>query len=129
MKIVDGHPPSRDATAAFGRAVEIATERGAELRIVRVVGQPQIDEEQGLEKLTAGLPPEMRARTHRRVPAGSEQQIDASLRFADQEGTDLILIGMRRLSRAGKTLFGSTAQGTLLDTNCPVLAVKATPEV
>jgi nucleotide-binding universal stress UspA family protein len=45
--------------------------------------------------------------------------------IADEEGADLIVIGLRRRSPVGKLVLGSNAQDILLSANCPVLAVKA----
>ena len=44
---------------------------------------------------------------------------------ADRLKASLIVIGLRRRTPTGKLLTGSQAQRTLLDANCPVLAVKA----
>lgn len=45
--------------------------------------------------------------------------------LARKETADLIVIGLRRRSAAGKVLLGSNAQDILLQADCPVLAVKA----
>jgi nucleotide-binding universal stress UspA family protein len=45
--------------------------------------------------------------------------------FANDEGIDLIVIGVRRRSPVGKLVLGSNAQDILLRADCPVLAVKA----
>ena len=44
--------------------------------------------------------------------------------FAERENVDEIIIGVRRKSKAGKLLFGSTAQYVVLNAPCPVLTVK-----
>jgi nucleotide-binding universal stress UspA family protein len=44
--------------------------------------------------------------------------------FAEQNGIDLIVIGVRRRSKVGKFLFGSNAQLIILTAPCPVLTVK-----
>jgi nucleotide-binding universal stress UspA family protein len=46
------------------------------------------------------------------------------VRFADENGIDEILIGVKNRSKMGKILFGSTAQYVILKANCPVTSVK-----
>jgi nucleotide-binding universal stress UspA family protein len=44
--------------------------------------------------------------------------------FAKENGVDLIVIGVKKRSKVGKLMFGSTAQFIILEADCPVLAVK-----
>jgi nucleotide-binding universal stress UspA family protein len=44
--------------------------------------------------------------------------------FAQENSADLIVIGIKKRSRVGKLMFGSTAQYVILSSECPVLAVK-----
>jgi nucleotide-binding universal stress UspA family protein len=44
--------------------------------------------------------------------------------FADETGADLIVLGVKKRSKVGKLMFGSTAQYVILQADCPVLAVK-----
>jgi nucleotide-binding universal stress UspA family protein len=46
------------------------------------------------------------------------------VQFAKDNDTDLIIIGVRRKSKVGKLVFGSTAQFVILKAPCPVLTVK-----
>ena len=43
--------------------------------------------------------------------------------FAQEQKVDQIIIGIKRRSKVGKFIFGSTAQVVVLDAHCPVLAV------
>ncbi|MFB6152545.1 MAG: universal stress protein [Haloarculaceae archaeon] len=45
-------------------------------------------------------------------------------RVAADLDADMVVIGGRRRSQAGKLLFGSTAQSVLIETDCPVAFVK-----
>jgi len=45
--------------------------------------------------------------------------------LAEDIGTDLVVIGGRRRSPAGKAVFGSTAQEVLLNAPCPVTFVRS----
>ena len=46
------------------------------------------------------------------------------VRFAKENDIDEIIIGIKRRSKVGKLVFGSTAQFVILKSPCPVLAVK-----
>jgi len=44
--------------------------------------------------------------------------------FADENGIDEIVIGIKRRSKVGKLLFGSNAQYIIIKAPCPVVTVK-----
>lgn len=46
------------------------------------------------------------------------------VRFASEKRIDQLVMGVKRRSKVGKLLFGSTAQFVILRAPCPVLAVK-----
>jgi nucleotide-binding universal stress UspA family protein len=46
------------------------------------------------------------------------------VRFAEDNDIDEIIIGVKKKSKVGKLVFGSTAQYVILKAPCPVLAVK-----
>jgi len=46
------------------------------------------------------------------------------IQMADEKKVDEIIIGVRRRSKVGKLLFGSTAQFIILNAPCPVVSVK-----
>lgn len=57
----------------------------------------------------------------------STREIDAGtdlLEYAKMIEADVIIIGIEKISKVGKFLFGSTAQKVILEANCPVLTVK-----
>lgn len=46
------------------------------------------------------------------------------IKFAEEEEIDLIFLGIKKRSKVGKLLFGSTAQYVILQAPCPVITVK-----
>jgi nucleotide-binding universal stress UspA family protein len=46
------------------------------------------------------------------------------VQFAQENGIDEIVIGVRRRSKVGKLLFGSNAQYIILQATCPVVTIK-----
>ncbi len=44
--------------------------------------------------------------------------------YAKEKGVDEIIIGLKKPSKLGKIMFGSTAQYIILEASCPVLCVK-----
>jgi nucleotide-binding universal stress UspA family protein len=46
------------------------------------------------------------------------------VQLADEHKADEIVIGVRRRSKVGKLIFGSTAQYVVLNASCPVVSVK-----
>lgn len=46
------------------------------------------------------------------------------VKYAEEHQIDEIIVGVRRRSKVGKLVFGSTAQYVILEAPCPVLTVK-----
>lgn len=134
MKIVAGFLRSAEGRAALRRAIEEAKLRGAQLLVVHSMRGGERDElEQVLtyreefEQLEQQLEDEgvdYHLVEYARGNAPSEDLLQA----ANDEGADLIVIGIRRRSPVGKLVLGSNAQDILLNAECAVLAVKASRE-
>ena len=46
------------------------------------------------------------------------------LKFAERKDIDLLFVGIKKKSKVGKLLFGSTTQHVILNAVCPVVATK-----
>jgi nucleotide-binding universal stress UspA family protein len=46
------------------------------------------------------------------------------VKFADENRIDQIVVGVKRKSKVGKLLMGSSAQYVILQAQCPVVTVK-----
>ena len=129
MSVVVGYVPTPEGEAALSHAIERARKDGARLVVVNSSrGDALVDERYA-------LPEQVRALEQRLASAGLEHLLvhgirgndaaDELLGAAEQHRADLIVIGVRRRSPLGKLIMGSTAQRVLLESACPVLAVKA----
>lgn len=136
MNIVVGALDTPEGRAAMQRAAAEARDKEGVLHIVAYAPVPRAgdassspaEELQAREASAARLVEQMvtpDVATHVHVPPGAESPADAILRVAREQRADLIVIGMRRRSRVGKLVLGSTAQDILLGADAPVLSVKA----
>lgn len=124
-----------DGSPEAGRALDLARDQAkafnAETLIVTALeGDPkeQLDQlgegEKVLENaekllLQAGLQSETKM-----LPANALSVGENLVHLAKNEAVDLIVIGVRRKSKVGKLLFGSTVQSVILTAHCPVITVK-----
>ncbi len=46
------------------------------------------------------------------------------IQYASENNIDEIVIGIKKTSKVGKLVFGSTAQHVILEANCPVITVR-----
>ena len=60
----------------------------------------------------------------RQLPAGTDPA-EGILTVVAETKPELVVIGMRRRTKVGEFLLGSTSQRILLGVDCPVVAVKA----
>ncbi|MGI5282262.1 universal stress protein [Nonomuraea polychroma] len=121
MTVVAGYVPT-----PLGQAVLAEALAEAELRKTRLVVVNVSRPGSYVDSDTADV-----AELERRVGDGNDvrqlQDTDpaaAVLDVAQQESASLVVIGVPRRSPVGKLIMGSTAQRILLDSPCPVLAVK-----
>lgn len=129
MTIVVGYLATREGRAALDAAIAEAESRSQRLLVVLSDKVPpasaDADGGRGVEEVRReleerGLPFEIREVTEGRDVA------EGLIAAAEENGGTLIVIGLRRRSPVGKLILGVNAQRILLDSPCPVLAVKPT---
>ena len=130
MKILVGY----DGSKVSEDAVQLARKHGqafkADVHIITSLEQSpdlkkeDIDKaESKLEKLKAPFRPDD-------IPCETQAVVSVQstgedlVRFVKDNDIDEIIIGVRRRSKVGKLVFGSTAQYVILEAPCTVVAVK-----
>ena len=132
--IVVGYVPKPEGHAALRRGAEEARLRNSRLVVVNshrggrefdrddaLESEAQLEEVRG-QLANAGVEHEVRQLVRGMDPA------EDLIAVAEEVGAEFIVIGLRRRSPVGKLILGSNAQRVLLDSPCPVLAVKADAE-
>jgi len=131
MKILVGYDGSNASRAAIDLARTHARAFGAMVLLVQSMkGGPEVprlefevaEQELGGLQVAAlvdhGIPSE-----HHLLVRGLTPGEDL-VQFAAENAVDEVVIGVRRRSKVGKVLFGSTAQYVILNAHCPVVTVK-----
>lgn len=139
MPVVAAIGRSASAERIVAEAAKISDKFDIDLYVVHVAGQYETSERVRHEAIDASLDPvemndDERARAHAEgvasgvtdsfTPVGlvgyPENEV---LRYAEEHDAEYIVISGRKRSPIGKALFGSTAQGILLEADRPVVAV------
>ena len=130
MKIVVGYDMTDPAEKALAVGLDYSKKFGATLVLIAsLIGGKKEDVEEindfekGLrlaEKKAADSGVKCEKHLLMRGNAPGEDVVS----FAKENGVDLIVIGVKKRSKVGKLMFGSTAQFIILEADCPVLAVK-----
>lgn len=130
MRILVGYNGSRIADAALEMGIKHAGGFDARLDIVYSLSpvhgadQKEIDKaETALKRVESLLKAKQIACETHLLIRGLEPGEDL-VRFATKNSVDQIIIGVRRRSKVGKLMFGSTAQFVILNAACPVVTVK-----
>jgi nucleotide-binding universal stress UspA family protein len=130
MKILIGYDGSNSAKAALKVARKHALAFGASVEVVTSMEKGTESEQQAIEDAERGLEwaksmfaeKAITCKTHLliRGMAPGEDLIE----FAKEAKIDEIVVGVKRRSKVGKLLMGSTAQFVILQAPCPVVTVK-----
>ena len=131
MKILVGYDGSKAAIDAGRLAAKRAIAMDAKLEVVYAITRSNPlnfrEVQRNEEKLVQGIRDifngnNLSYETH--VLLNNLSAGDQLLEFAESHHVDEIIIGVRKKSRAGKFVFGSTAQYVILNAPCPVVTVR-----
>ena len=130
MKILVGIDGSNTSMEALKLAIRTADAFRAELLAVtsKTTGTADENEEiRAAEKMLEEVKAEVenagpKCATHLLIRGNSAGE--DLVEFAQSQSVDLMVVGVKRRSRVGKILMGSTAQFVILRSPCPVLTVK-----
>ena len=130
MTIVVGYLATREGRAALDAAIAEAELRSTRLLLVLsdkgaapVSSEVAAQHGMGLDDVRRDLDARGLGYDIREVSQGRDVAEDL-IGAAEEHGGTLIVIGLRRRSPVGKLILGVNAQRILLDSPCPVLAVK-----
>jgi nucleotide-binding universal stress UspA family protein len=130
MKILVGYDGTNVAKEALNIAKKHAQAFAAAVDVITSMEKGTESEREKIEQAERGLEwakslftdSGIDCATHlliRGVPAGEDL-----VAFAKEQNADEIVIGVKRRSKVGKLLMGSTAQYVILKASCPVVSVK-----
>jgi nucleotide-binding universal stress UspA family protein len=130
MKILVGYDGTNSAKGALNLAKSHAKALGASVEVVRSMQKGTESQRKEIEQAERGLEyaktlfkeDKIACNTHlliRGLSAGED-----IVEFADENEVDEIIVGVKRRSKVGKLLMGSTAQYVILQAQCPVVTVK-----
>ena len=130
MKILVGYDGTNSAKEALNLAKSHAKVFGASVEVVTSMQKGTESERKVIEQAERGLEyakslfeeDGIACNTHlliRGLSAGEDL-----VEFANENQIDQIVVGVKRRSKVGKLLMGSTAQYVILQAECPVITVK-----
>ena len=130
MKFLIGYDGSNASKDAIATARKYAAVLQASVHVVTSMGrgteenQKEIDEaQQSLAYAESVFEKEgINCDTHLLIRGLSPGE--DLLRFAEENGVDLIFVGVKRRSKVGKLLMGSTAQFVILNASVPVVCIR-----
>jgi len=130
MKILVGYDGSNSAKEALDLAKNHAKAFKGEIDVITSMVKGTERERQDMNQAQRGLEyaealfkeNNISCKTHlliRGLSSGEDM-----VEFAEENNIDEIIVGVKRRSKVGKLLMGSTAQYVILNAHCPVVTVK-----
>lgn len=131
MSVVVGYVPTPEGRAALKKASDEAKLRRTTLIVVNSHrGGAEYDSadaivyQRALDEVRESLEAEGIDHEVRQLIRGQDPSEDL-ISVAEETNAQIIVIGLRKRTPVGKLILGSNAQRILLESPCPVLAVKA----
>ena len=131
MKILVGYDGSNEAKDALKLAQKHSKAFGAKIDVVKSVTRNHLLDRSLIQTAEEKLEREIRNQLNgditsykTRLLVSSRSSGENLVWFAELENIDEIIIGVRRRSKVGKLLLGSTAQYVILNAPCPVITIK-----
>ena len=130
MKILVGYDGTNSAKEALNLAKDHAKAFSASVDVVTSMQKGTEHEREGIEQAERGLEYAKSAFEESAVACNTHLLIrglspgEDLVEFAAENQVDEIIVGVKRRSKVGKLLMGSTAQYVILQADCPVVAVK-----
>jgi nucleotide-binding universal stress UspA family protein len=130
MKILVGYDGSNSAKEALKLARKHARAFKGSVDVITSMEKGTEQQQQAIEEAERGLEwaktmfteKGLDCRTHLLIRGLSPGE--DILDFARENSVDEIIVGVKRRSKVGKLLMGSTAQYVILQASCPVVTVK-----
>lgn len=128
--VLVAYVPDETGLMAVKEAGRQAAWRDARLVVLNVVTQegylsPTAAEEVDLEAVSERLALAGTDHEVRHLETGSRTIAEVILDQCAELSPELVVVGLKRRSRVGKILLGSTAQRLVLEAPCPVLTMRA----
>lgn len=130
MKIVVGYDGTSAAKEALDLAKIHAKAFGATVDVVTSMEKGTEDQREEIEQAERGLEWAKSLFEENDIECGTHLLIrgmapgEDLVEFAKENNADEIIVGVKRRSKVGKLLMGSTAQFVILQAACPVVSVK-----
>ena len=129
MKILVGYDRSNVAKEALKLAKKHAKAFDAEVFILTSLAQSNELELEDIQKVEHEMEYMITALKKENISCETQAIVsllspgEVLVQFAKENDIDEIIIGLRRKSKVGKLIFGSTAQFVILNAPCPVVSV------